>query len=431
MWEVARRAAAGELQFLVGKRFLWLDCRQIPTQAGPQTFASLLMSLKDREDLVLCLDRFGEMLAGEVGTIVKRQIRLAVSTSRLQIIGIMSNREYDELISGDQEMLELFDRVAIEEPDEAATLPILQHVRGFLEEEYGLRVDDQAISRAVNLTANYVMNERLPAKAIKILERACDDVDFDRRQLGACGDSVTVEHIVRVVADISGVPETTLTGVGDSIDYRATLEQLVFGQPEAVGVVATELGLIRSGLVDPSKPASVMLFAGQTGTGKTELAKIIAKLYSSSKRLHTYSMGNFTEPHSVSGVIGVPPGYVGYDAGGRLVNELNADPYSVILLDEVEKCHPDVLKPFLHLFDEGWVADQRGKGVCGPGNHYDDVQRWRKFGLRDDEGRRTRRSDHGTCESRLCWNSEPTIEFAGIQPGVFGTNQADCHLPPA
>jgi ATP-dependent Clp protease ATP-binding subunit ClpA len=104
----------------------------------------------------------------------------------------------------------------------------------------------------------------------------------------------------------------------------------------------------------------VLLFAGMTGVGKTELAKRIAELYSTSKRLTTYAMGNFTEPHSVSGIIGVPPGYVGHEDGGRLINELNADPYSVFLLDEAEKCHPNVWKPFLNLFDEGWIMGHRG-----------------------------------------------------------------------
>jgi ATP-dependent Clp protease ATP-binding subunit ClpA len=103
-----------------------------------------------------------------------------------------------------------------------------------------------------------------------------------------------------------------------------------------------------------------MLFLGQTGTGKTELAKMLARFYSTSKRLKTYTLGNCVEPHSVATIIGVPPGYVGHDLGGRLINELNSDPYSVFLLDEADKAHPDVMQPFLNLFDEGWVCDQRG-----------------------------------------------------------------------
>ena len=109
------------------------------------------------------------------------------------------------------------------------------------------------------------------------------------------------------------------------------------------------------------KPASVMMFVGQTGTGKTEMAKALARVYSASRRLKTFTLGNFSEPHSVSGIIGVPAGYVGHDQGGRLINELNADPYGVFLLDEADKAHPDVMQPFLNLFDEGWIADQRGK----------------------------------------------------------------------
>ena len=159
----------------------------------------------------------------------------------------------------------------------------------------------------------------------------------------------------------TGVPETTLLGEADQPDFEAALSCDIFGQPDAVATVAAELRLIRAGLVDPDKPASVLMFAGMTGVGKTELAKRLAELYSTSRRLQTYPMGNFTEPHSVSGIIGVPPGYVGHDQGGRLVNDLNSDPYSVFLLDEGEKAHPNIWVPFLNLFDEGWLIDQRGR----------------------------------------------------------------------
>jgi hypothetical protein len=124
--------------------------------------------------------------------------------------------------------------------------------------------------------------------------------------------------------------------------------------------VASQLRGIKAGLPEPGKPASVMLFAGLTGVGKTELAKTLARFYSSSKRLQTYTMENFTQPHTVSGIVGVPPGYVGHEQGGRLINDLNSDPYCVFLLDEAEKAHPDVWKPFLNLFDEAWIVDQRG-----------------------------------------------------------------------
>src|SRR5260221_5477749 len=128
------------------------------------------------------------------------------------------------------------------------------------------------------------------------------------------------------------------------------MRKAIIGQDHAERYVARELGLIKGGMTDPNKLASVIMFVGQTGMGKTEMAKALARFYSTSKRLKTYTLGNCVEPHSVATIIGVPPGYVGSDRGGRLVNELNADPYGVFLLDEADKAHPDVLQPFLKLF---------------------------------------------------------------------------------
>jgi ATP-dependent Clp protease ATP-binding subunit ClpC len=156
------------------------------------------------------------------------------------------------------------------------------------------------------------------------------------------------------------VPAETLNGIAENTDYYKSLRDLVMGQDHAVGEVARELGLIKAGLTDPSKPASVMLFVGPTGTGKTEMAKVLARFYSSSKKLKTFTLGNYSEPHSVSGIIGVPAGYKGHERGGRIVNELLSDPYSVFLMDEADKAHPDVMQPLLNLFDEGWICDQKG-----------------------------------------------------------------------
>ena len=185
-------------------------------------------------------------------------------------------------------------------------------------------------------------------------------MEYERSQKNTGSSIITDIEVLGKISQISGVPIATLAGMGEGIDYRQSLCDLIVGQDHAVDEVATELGLIKAGMVDVGKPASVMLFVGQTGTGKTEMAKALARLYSSSKRLKTFTLGNFSEPHSVSGIIGVPPGYVGHDQGGRLINELNADPYGVFLLDEADKAHPDVMQPFLNLFDEGWIADQKG-----------------------------------------------------------------------
>jgi ATP-dependent Clp protease ATP-binding subunit ClpC len=250
--------------------------------------------------------------------------------------------------------------IEVPEPSIEAALPLLRHYACSLEQRFGLAIDDAAVCEAAALMAQYIWNDQLPAKALKVLYQACEDMDFERRRQRAQSTRITVDDIVRVVEQRTGVPEETLRGIAARCDYASALSAEVLGQEHAIREVATELGLIKAGMTEPGKPASVVMLLGQTGTGKTELAKALARIYSTSKRLKVYTLGNCVEPHSVSTLIGVPPGYVGHDRGGPLVNDLLADPYGVFLLDEADKAHPDVLQPFLNLFDEGWVEDQRG-----------------------------------------------------------------------
>ncbi len=236
-----------------------------------------------------------------------------------------------------------------------------------MEIQYDLAIEATAIRRTVALADSYILHERLPQKAIKLLRSLCEDLQFDRSQGQELSRFITERRVTEKVAEMTGIPFDTLAGEGDQIDYVASLSEFVVGQDYAVREVANELALIRAGMVEANKPASVMLFVGQTGTGKTELAKALATIYASSRRLRTFTLGNFSEAHSISGLIGVPAGYVGHEQGGRLVNELNSDPYGVFLLDEADKAHPDVMQPFLNLFDEGWLYDQRG--VKASANH--------------------------------------------------------------
>ena len=277
----------------------------------------------------------------------------------------MTPHDCEELVSDDPDMQEFFTPVEVHEPDVSTATRLLTHFAAGLGEQLQVTIQPEAVRQAVVLSANYILNERLPGKALKILHRVCEDIEFRGGRATTESEStsrpvVTEEDVIRAVADASGVPQETLRGVAEKSDYRQSLSEVILGQEHAVREVATELGLIKAGLTDANKPASVMLFVGQTGTGKTEMGKALARFYSTSKRLRTYTLGNFVESHSVAGIIGVPPGYVGHDQGGRLVNDLNADPYCVFLLDEADKAHPDVLQPFLNLFDEGWVRDQRG-----------------------------------------------------------------------
>jgi ATP-dependent Clp protease ATP-binding subunit ClpC len=357
--ELARRGLAADPPFLGSLRVVLADFRRIAPQHA-RAALGLLAAAATRQDLVLCIDGLSTLLAAR-GPLECRALTLSIlAAAQCRVIGILAPHEYEELVSGDAECRELFEPVPLQEPDGPAALKLARHFADGLEQQYGLTVEDEAVRRAVTLSASFIPHERLPHKAVRVLRAACDDAAYERSQLRAARDRIAEQDVIGKVAQISGIPAQTLCGVGERVDYFDSLRELVVGQDHAVREVATELGLIKAGLVDPGKPASVMLFVGQTGTGKTELAKALARFYSPSKRLKTFTLGNFSEPHSVSGLIGVPAGYVGHEQGGRLVNELNADPYSVFLLDEADKAHPDVMQPFLNLFDEGWVLDQRG-----------------------------------------------------------------------
>jgi ATP-dependent Clp protease ATP-binding subunit ClpA len=368
VWELARRAAAGEISFLRAKRFLWVDCREVSSADSGGVLATIISQVGGRTDLVLCIDGLGPLLRAESGANHKTLLRSALKDQRIHLVGVMESHDYEDLVSADHAMLEFLTRIDVTEPDRPAATAIAGQCATVLAEEFGVTIDRAAVERAVAISADSILNERLPAKAVKVLRRACEDLDYERSQLSSTRTAVGADDVVRVIAEISGIPEGQLSGTGSpgsEIDYEHFLGEIIHGQEQAVVVAADQLRRIKAGLTDPGKPASVMLFAGLTGTGKTELAKAIARFYSASKRLQTYPMANFTEAHSVSGITGVPPGYVGYEHGGRLINDLNADPYCVFLLDEAEKAHPDVWKPFLNLFDEAWVTDMRGVKAFG------------------------------------------------------------------
>ena len=358
--EFARRAAAGQLPFLADSRFVRFDCRNVPAEDSRPCLEAILAAIEQDPTIVACLDGIASLIKQPNGGTNLPLLCATLDMRRTPVIATMASWEFADLFAGNAQLLENMTRVEVPEPTESQSLEMIRGLSASIEREFEVSIDGVVPERAVDLSSSFLLAERLPQKAIKVIRRACDEVAFERSRDANASSSVTEEHIIRVVAERSGLPVTAVSGSGEDTDYEAALTEAVVGQEEAINAVVTELQLIKSGLTEPDKPASVMLFAGMTGVGKTELAKRIAKLYSASKQLHVYTMANFTEPHSVSGIIGVPPGYVGHDQGGRLVNELNADPYSVFLLDEAEKAHPNVWKPFLNLFDEGWMVDQRG-----------------------------------------------------------------------
>jgi len=358
--ELAGRAVSGRSRFLKNKQIITVNARYVPQDESRATLAAILAGVGGREDLVVCIEGLASLLRTEGPGDNLGRLLSYLARVRCRIVGLVTPHEYEAFFAGNPDAEEFFSTVRLEEPDVEFVTELLSYFARGLEQQYRVTIDDRAIGRAVVLSDNFILNERLPYKALKILHSECEGIEYERSEQDSKRSSVTEQDVIKRVAFLTGIPVETLSGIADQTDYRKSLGDLIVGQDHAVEEVGTELGLIKTGLVDPGKPASVMLFVGPTGTGKTEMAKVLAKFYSSSKRLKTFTLGNFSEPHSVSGVIGVPAGYVGHDKGGRIVNELLSDPYSVFLLDEADKAHPDVMQPFLNLFDEGWVYDQKG-----------------------------------------------------------------------
>lgn len=389
--ELARRAFAGELPRLNETRFVRLEAGLIPPHDAPAVLAAVLSqaaacspAARSRSEdvdppvrpgsgprLVICLDGLAPLLKGCDGRTRVAEFLTGLRRARVPVIAVLSRAEHNELLAGHAEVRELATRIDIEEPSDETTAAILaQHALKMAATE-DVTIPAALLPRTASLASSYLLNERQPAKSVRVLRTACENFAFERRTTVAgappsdataplAPHTLTEAALLEVLSDLTGIPHETIAGTPRDADFDAALAAEVLGQTPAVATVANELRLIRSGLTESDKPASVLLFAGLTGVGKTELAKAVAGIYSGSKRLNVYAMGNFTEPHCVSGILGVPPGYVGHEHGGRLINELNADPYAVFLLDEAEKAHPNVWKPFLNLFDEGWIEDPRG-----------------------------------------------------------------------
>lgn len=358
--EFARRSATADwLPFLKDRRFLLVDARFTLPEESRERLLAILSHLAPHSDLIVFVRGFASCLRSSRGS--NREVLLsALGSIACQLIPLMTPVEYEETLAGDAELEEYFTRIEVPEPGLETTNRLVREYANHLQNRFELSLSDSVVQLTVTLTSNYILHERLPGKARRILLRICQDISFERTQLGSQCCEVTVERVIEAVATASGVSTERLQGIVSKRDYEDSLREYVIGQDHAVKEVAMELGLIKAGLSDPGKPASVIMFVGQTGTGKTELAKALSRFYSNTKRLRTYTLGNMVESHSVSAIIGVPPGYVGHDRGGKIVQDLQSDPHGVFLLDEADKAHPDVLQPFLNLFDEGWIRDQRG-----------------------------------------------------------------------
>ncbi|MBO4873020.1 MAG: ATP-dependent Clp protease ATP-binding subunit [Lachnospiraceae bacterium] len=317
-------------------------------------------------EIILFIDEIHTLIGagGSEGSLDAANIlKPALSRGEIQVIGTTTLDEYRKHIEKDGALKRRFQSLLIEEPTEEETLAILQGRKALYEKHHNLSVGEDALGAAVKLSRRYVSDRLWPDKALDLLDEACAAARLNQPE-GAL--TLTAEQVAHTVSLWTGVPLEQLTKEEGLrlTELESVIHERVIGQEEAVSALSKAIRRSRVGLKDPRRPIGSFLFLGPTGVGKTELSKALAvALFGEEKDLIRIDMSEYMEKHSVSKIIGSPPGYVGYDEGGQLSERIRRKPYSVVLFDEIEKAHPDVFHILLQILDEGRLTDSQGRTV--------------------------------------------------------------------
>ena len=385
-------------------------------------FKKALEELRTTADVVLFIDEIHNIIgagAAEGAIDAANMLKPALARGEIQVIGATTFDEYRKHIEKDAALERRFQPITVDEPTTDDAIKILEGLRDKYEAHHGVKITDEALKAAVELSARYITDRYLPDKAIDLMDEAASKIriftvtpppdlkdleekleqlskekeeavsiqDFERaakirneekeiqQQLEERKSSwrdkdnaaiVTDEDIANIVSDWTGVPVTKLQEEESEklLNMEEILHNRIIGQQEAVRSVAKAIRRARVGLKDPKKPIGSFIFLGPTGVGKTELSKALAEaMFGDEDALIRIDMSEYMEKHTVSRLIGSPPGYVGFDEGGQLTEQVRKKPYSVILFDEIEKAHPDIFNILLQILDDGRLTDAQGRTV--------------------------------------------------------------------
>ena len=288
-------------------------------------------------------------------------LKPALADGRLRCIGSTTYKEYRNHFEKDRALVRRFQKIDVAEPSVEDAIKILRGLKKIYEEHHGVVYTEEALRGAVELSARYIGDRKLPDKAIDVI----DEVGAMQMLLpeGKRKKKITLTEIEDIVAKIARIPAKTVSK--DDREVLANLERdlktMVFGQDPAIHALTDAIKLARAGLRDPEKPIGCYLFSGPTGVGKTEVAKQLSKTLG--LELSRFDMSEYMERHSVSRLIGAPPGYVGFEQGGLMTDKVDQHPHSVLLLDEIEKAHPDLYNILLQVMDYGKLTDNNGKTI--------------------------------------------------------------------
>lgn len=316
----------------------------------------LLKNLENREDVILFIDEIHTiMLDNTISNIIKP----ALARGQIKIIGATTTEEYYKYIEKDPALERRFQPIMVDEPTPEQTLFILENIIDTFEQYHQVKYDRSILEKIIKLAQRYIPHRNLPDKVIDIIDEVATYVKTEKNK-----NTVELEDVKEIISKQTNIPISKMQE--EELEKITNLEEIlkskVIGQDEAIEKVAKVIKISKAGLNPNKRPYGVFLFLGPTGVGKTYLAKVLAEtLFDSEENLIRLDMSEFKEKHEVSKLLGAPPGYIGFDKDGILTLAIKKNPYAIILLDEIEKAHPEVFDIFLQVFDEGKLKDSKGR----------------------------------------------------------------------
>jgi ATP-dependent Clp protease ATP-binding subunit ClpA len=332
-----------------------------------EKFKQVISALESKKNCILFIDEAHTMKgagAGNNSTLdFANMLKPAITKGSLKVVASTTWEEFYESFEKDRALMRRFHRVGVDEPSDSVTEQILIGLSPRLEQFHNVMIDTEAMTAAVELSARYIHDRKNPDKSIDLLDGAC----AKERVRDRGNVTITKEMIMAQLSRVSNIPLDRLQNERSAkiVDLESNIKQRLYGQDAAVDAVLERVYINFSGIGNEKKPIASFLFLGPTGTGKTELAKLLSS--NLDMQLLKYDMSEYQEKHTVSSLIGAPPGYVGFEdgnvGGGKLISDISKNPFAIILFDEIEKAHPDVINIMLQMLDEGRLTSANGKTV--------------------------------------------------------------------